>query len=115
MRSDRPHGDPFSGPCPSYGDGSVGDYVEGNERNLVTFGATAAGTCHVTLVFATGFTYSTDVSFMEGSGGCPGCPNVLTPFPGSFAVNNPGNTCVVDTGPSTDAGTDHGTSRLLRS
>lgn len=91
----------FSGPCPSYGDGSVGDYFADPGHRMIAFGATATGTCHVTLRFASGFTYSTDVNFMEGSGGCSGCPNVLTPFPSPVNVNNPSSTCLL-----ADAGAD---------
>ena len=55
------------------------------------------------LTFATGFTYSTDVTFAlqpdPGPPGCPSCPPYLGPTPSTFTVDNPAATC-------TDAGVD---------
>ena len=73
------------------------------------------GVCHVKLTFATGFTYSTDVTFASQSGGvCGGpqckCGDILapTPGPGGFTVpvtvNNPSDTCLAAAGE--DAGAD---------
>lgn len=100
----------LTGPCPPRGDGGAGEYVSGTTGRLVSFGATSPGTCHVTLVFATGYTFSTDVNFFYGSGGCPGCAQVLTPGTGIIMVNNPSDTCVVDSGVQSDAGADGGIS-----
>jgi hypothetical protein len=90
----------FSGPCPSNGDGSnVGEYVDNQTQSNVYVGATSAGTCTVTLVFATGFTFTTDVTFSEApNGGCSGCLPVLKPSPAVVTVNNPSSTCMVDAG-----------------
>jgi hypothetical protein len=99
----------LSGPCPPLGDGGVGEYVSGTTGRLVSFGATNAGTCHVTLVFATGYTFAADVTFLYASGGCPGCAQVLMPTTGSIMVNNPNDTCLLpDSGVSSDAGADSG-------
>lgn len=93
----------LTGPCPSFADGGVGEYVTGTTDRIVVFGATSPGTCHVTLVFATGYTFTADVNFFYGSGGCPGCPEVLTPGSGLIMVNNPSDTCL-----RSDAGADSG-------
>jgi hypothetical protein len=69
------------------------------------------GVCHVQLTFATGFTYSTDVTFATQSGGvCGGpqckCGDYLAPTSGPFTVHNPSDTCVAapDAGAEGDAG-----------
>jgi hypothetical protein len=56
----------------------------------------AAGDCHIELVFATGFTFSTDVQFTTQSGGQPQCPcnTWLEPDQQTIAVNDPSSTCV---------------------
>jgi hypothetical protein len=56
------------------------------------------GVCHIELIFATGFTYSTDVMFNSQEGECASS-NV--PILGPFTVNNPSDTCV-----ALDAGGD---------
>jgi hypothetical protein len=98
----------LTGPCPAVGDGGVGEYVNGNMHRLVSFGATSPGTCHVTLVFATGYTFAADVTFSSTNPGCPGCAPVLTPSPPWIMVNNPSDTCVLDSGVDADAGADSG-------
>jgi hypothetical protein len=59
------------------------------------------GTCHVSLTFATGFTYATDIVFVESAGPCGG--NIVLPTQMSFEVNNPPSTCLV-----ADAGANGG-------
>ncbi len=89
-----------TGPCASYtGDGFVSVQSRG------------PGTCHIDLRFATGFTYSTDVTFMSQPGGvCGGpqckCPDYVAATSGPFMVNNPSDTCVA----TPDAGADVGAS-----
>jgi hypothetical protein len=79
-------------------------------RSLHAFGTSiyvfsqTAGVCHVSLTFASGFTYETDVTFATQTDNIPGCgvcPPYIGPTQGSFAAHNPGNTCV-------DAGLDGG-------
>ncbi|HEY6460918.1 MAG TPA: hypothetical protein VIY73_12230 [Polyangiaceae bacterium] len=69
------------------------------------------GVCHVDLTFATGFTYSVDVTFASQPGGvCGGpqcsCGDYVRPTGGPFVVDDPHTTCV-DSGVdgSTDAAT----------
>jgi hypothetical protein len=76
--------------------------------DVVAIGSDGPGVCHVVLTFATGFTYSADVTFASKPGGvCGGpqctCPDYVAPTGGPFAVQNPGSTCV-DAGPDADAG-----------
>jgi hypothetical protein len=54
-----------------------------------------AGTCHIKLTFATGFTYERDVTFTAQAGGSAGCscPEHIAPTSGPFEVNNPTDTC----------------------
>jgi hypothetical protein len=72
----------------------------------VVVGSEGAGVCHVALTFATGFTYSADVTFTSKPGGVCGGPECTCPDPtlatsGPFPVNDPSNACV-------DAGLDAG-------
>ncbi len=78
----------------------------------VYLAATAPGVCHVELTFATGFTYSTDVTFASqrdpAPPGCAQCPAYIAPSSqATFTVNNPSTTCL-DAGSSegADASTD---------
>lgn len=85
----------LSGPCAT-GDASPSNYVFGN-RPYVLIRSPSAGVCHVELIFTTGFTYSTDVTFIlqtdQGTPGCPGCRPHVTPTQSTFMVNNPSTTC----------------------
>ncbi len=47
---------------------------------------------HIVLTFATGFTYSADVTFTTHTS-CGGC-SYQAPTSGPFTVNNPADTCV---------------------
>jgi hypothetical protein len=69
------------------------------ERGAVYVSGDRVGTCHVELVFATGFTYAADVDFALQPGvPCGGpqctCPDYVAPTPGGFEVHNPSSTCV---------------------
>ena len=93
-----------TGPC-AMPDASLSSYV-GN--HIVVVRSQSPGVCHVELTFATGFTYSSDVTFATQSGGvCGGpqctCPDYLAPTAGPFPVNNPSATCVSG---GLDAGSD---------
>jgi hypothetical protein len=79
-------------------------YIGTGTGRLVSVSAATAGTCHIVLTFATGFTYSQDVTFVV-SDDCSGCPSFTAPTTTPFTVNNPDDTCVAlptDAGP-TDA------------
>jgi hypothetical protein len=77
-----------------------GYYSVGAQFVAVT--SPSAGVCHVELTFATGFAYSTDVTFTTPPADPAVCCPVLTdPTQAVFTVNNPSATCV-------DAGSDAG-------
>jgi hypothetical protein len=89
-----------SGPCAAPPDAGL-DYWWASRftHQFVTVASSGPGVCHVVLTFATGFTYSTDLTFTSMAQGC-GCPNYIGPTTtGPIMVNNPSNTCV-------DAGDD---------
>jgi len=91
----------LSGPC-SVGDAGSSSYLFGPENASLAVSSPSAGVCHVTLTFATGFTYAADVTFtLQSQNDPPGCPvwHYTTPTQPTFVVNNPGSTCV-------DAGLD---------
>jgi hypothetical protein len=84
-----------TGPC-AVPDASLASYV-GSDTLLVP--SQGPGDCHVELTFATGFTYSADVTFVSKPGGvCGGpqckCGDYIVPTSGPFTVNNPSTTCV---------------------
>jgi hypothetical protein len=94
-----------TGPCA--GDGGTSRYVYGNEQQYVFVGSRTSGTCHVELVFATGFTYATDIQFSETTEGtCGGCAAYPGPSPSFVTVNNPPSTCEVDAGAEAASPTD---------
>jgi hypothetical protein len=89
-----------SGPC-SIGDASISNLAASPS---LAISSPTPGVCHVTLTFATGFTYSADVTFIaQNDGDTPGCPvwQYTAPTQRAFTVNNPSTTCV-------DAGIDGG-------
>lgn len=66
---------------------------------VVEIGSDTPGTCHVELVFATGFVYGNDVSFSQGPPQACGCPGIIGPSTGTtFFVDNPSSTCPADAG-----------------
>jgi hypothetical protein len=71
----------------------------------ISINSASAGVCHVELTFATGFTYSTAVTFESQSAPKPPvcCPLLTAPTQSTFTVNNPSTTCV---DAEVDAGTD---------
>jgi hypothetical protein len=74
------------------------------EQSIAIYSPTP-GVCHVELTFATGFTYSTDVTFEVNTAKQQGCCALFdAPTQTTFMVNNPSTTCV-DPGAS-DAGAD---------
>jgi hypothetical protein len=89
----------LSGPCAT-GDASPSNYLDGGSSVIIS--SPSPGVCHVELTFATGFTYSADVTFVsEGAGGQCVCPRNTAPTQTTFTVNNPSTTCL-------DAGLDTG-------
>ena len=60
----------LSGPC-SIGDASISNLAASPS---LAISSPSPGVCHVTLTFATGFTYSADVTFIaQNDGDTPGC------------------------------------------
>ena len=95
-----------SGPCAT-GDAGPSYYVA---EQSIAINSASAGVCHVELTFATGFTYSTAVTFESQSAPNPPvcCPLLTAPTQTMFTVNNPSTTCMdagLDAGAS-DAGVD---------
>jgi len=90
----------LSGPCAT-GDASPSNYVWGYHGMFLGIESSQPGVCHVELTFATGFTYSTDVTFAlqpdPTRPGCAPCPAFVGPTQGRFMVNNPSTTCVAAT------------------
>jgi hypothetical protein len=81
-----------NGPCTN-SDAGLSWYTGAETKWAAAVFAASPGTCHVVLTFATGFTYSADVTFTEQSQSC-GCPSYVGPNgPGGFQVNNPPDTC----------------------
>jgi hypothetical protein len=83
----------LSGPC-SIGDASISNLAASPS---LAISSPSPGVCHVTLTFATGFTYSADVTFIaQNDGDTPGCPvwRYTAPTQRAFTVNNPSTTCV---------------------
>jgi hypothetical protein len=72
------------------------------------------GACHLDLVFATGFTYSADVTFVSGTTVANGCSGPTTvayvgPTQNQFTVGNPSSTCAdAGTGGAGNSGTRSG-------
>jgi len=91
----------LSGPC-AVADSSPSNYVFGATDMELAIRSPSAGQCHVTLMFANGFTYSADIGFGSQTDsltpGCS-CPLYTVPTPSTFAVGNPTSTC-------SDAGRD---------
>src|SRR5579863_4562546 len=86
-----------SGPCST--DGAPWYEATGSWIDITS---PSAGVCHVELTFATGFVYSTDVTFTMPPADPSVCCNwATTPTQTTFTVNNPSATCV-------DAGNDEG-------
>jgi hypothetical protein len=88
----------LSGPCAT-SDAGAPTAWEAYGREIVSVLGTSPGNCHIELIFATGFTYSGDVTFTMMSSespvlaGCSPCPPSITATPGFFAVDNPPTTC----------------------
>jgi hypothetical protein len=90
-----------SGPC-SMDAGS--DSYPGVGSSAVGVSSPSPGVCHIVLTFATGFTYSADVTFtLQTEGSCPGCQPYIGATSGPFTVNNPSDTCIA-VGAGVDAG-----------
>jgi hypothetical protein len=71
--------------------------VFGADGKWFGFGSEEAGVCTFTAQFASGYTYSGQVTFAEQTPGC-GCPSYLAPSPATIVVPNPSSTCLVDGG-----------------
>lgn len=91
-----------TGPCTNP-EAGVSWYTGTGSQLYVVVPSTAAGTCHIVLTFASGFTYSQDVTFQVVPRDSCGCPPYIAPTSGPYVVNNPRSTCVAPP-PSADAG-----------
>lgn len=95
-----------SGPC-SVADSSPSTFLSSPTSTSLEIGSAGPGVCHVMLTFATGFTYSADVTFVSQTdpapSGCPSCSPYITATQRTFAVNNPDATCLAT---GADAGGD---------
>ena len=96
-----------TGPCATP-DAALSWYTGSATEWDVAVTSAGPGACHVELTFATGFTYSADVTFalqtIESPPGCPECPPYVGPTSGPFMVDNPSDTC--DSMPASDSGTN---------
>jgi len=95
-----------SGPCSSSNMSTDPAVYERNGEagpGKLEVGSQVAGLCHVDLTFASGFVYSTDVTFTGTSDGCG--TGFITPTQSVFAVNSPGSACA-DAGSAAGAGGD---------
>jgi hypothetical protein len=94
-----------SGPCSlSNMSTDPADYSGNGELGTgkLAIGSQVAGLCHVTLTFASGFVYSTDVTFTGTSDDCG--TGFISPTQSVFVVNNPSSTCTDGGGAAGDAG-----------
>ena len=90
----------LSGACAT-DDTNPSHYVFGPTSKSIAVRSPNPGDCHVVLTFATGFTFSADVTFTSELGGC--APNSYTaPTPQTHTVDNPSDTCVLDAGSAPD-------------
>jgi hypothetical protein len=82
----------LSGSC-AEGDSSQGSYATSGDDVWIGNADETPGVCHVELTFATGFTYSTDITFATMPDtqppGCSPCPDYVGPTQSSFMVDNP--------------------------
>ena len=88
----------LSGSC-STGDAGPSNSQITQSMKFVTVTSPNAGNCHVVLTFATGFTFSADVTFVshittDPPGSDCRSPPFTVPTQSMFTVNNPGDTCV---------------------
>jgi hypothetical protein len=86
----------LTGACNEGNITSPDTYLGGPHQQYVYLPADEAGPCHVKLVFATGFTFSTDVHFSTLTDDSdPQCTcQYVQADQTTIAVNNPASTCV---------------------
>lgn len=86
----------LSGVC-SVGDAGPSSYLFGPASMSLAIHSSNAGNCHVSLTFATGFSYSADVTFTLQTDttypDCHGC-SYTVPTQQTFIVDNPSGTCM---------------------
>lgn len=91
----------LSGPCQQNERPNMG-----NAASVLGFTGTSAGTCHATLTFASGQTYSTDITFAERWFACGsdahGCGQFLVADPSTWMIES---ACA---SAAPDGGTDSG-------
>jgi hypothetical protein len=83
-----------TGPCTS--GPTSGSYLPVYTTNgsSVTVYSPTPGVCHVELIFAAGFTYSADVTYVWQEEACGSRYAAPTSTSAEFAVDNPGDTCL---------------------
>jgi len=81
-----------TGPCANP-DASLSWYTGTTSELEVDVPSSGPGTCHIVLTFASGFTYSQDVTFAYENPECS-CGRYLAATSGPFNVNNPSDTCL---------------------
>jgi len=86
-----------TGPC-SFGDASASNDLLDAAGTSIQIGSPTPGVCHIVLTFATGFTYSADVTFVSQAdqepAGCTVCSAYVAPTQRTFVVDNPPATCI---------------------
>ncbi len=90
-----------TGPCTFDDASALGGTAPGVgcSSTACTLFALTSGDCHVVLTFAGGFTYTTDVQFMDVPQACCGCPGAaLAASPTEAVVDNPMATCAAGDG-----------------
>jgi len=97
-----------TGPCATGDASNPGAYGYTGASLFIWSGA--PGVCHVTLTFADGSTYSTDVEFAArppnapaNAPACGTCPPVVAPAQSTIAVERPDAACADAGGPAGDA------------
>jgi hypothetical protein len=92
----------LSGAC-GVADAGPSSYLVGPTSSSLAVRSPGPGNCKVTLTFATGFTYSADVTFVSQTEteppGCHGCSPYTAPAKATYVVDVPSTSCV-------DAGLD---------
>ena len=85
-----------SGAC-SEGSQPAWKYLGG--ANSVSVPTEEPGDCHIELVFASGYTFATDIQFVSAKQPCSSCSPHFDPASDQpVAVPNPGSTCSGDAG-----------------
>jgi len=91
----------LSGPCAKgYDDATApSQFVSGARQQLVDIPSLFAGTCHVELTFASGYTFATQIEFTYQPGNAQDCTcGTNQANPAMITVPNPSATCLGEAG-----------------